>query len=262
MENPGTTAGLDSPSVFPMPAVAAIAGNFCRSLLDAVLPRGCAGCERPDAVLCPECRKLLSRPCRCELRGSSTGFSYACGAYSDALRQAILAWKDHGDEECTGPFAQALAGLALLIGVRQAAGGGAVLVVPVPSSPRSVFQRGRWHMLQLVKRMSRLLRGYDIDSSAAPVLTMRGVKGKSVEMRGLSQRAGRVGGHMALRRGSDIAGALVILVDDIVTTGSTMRQCVGALRAGGATVLTALALAQAGDMWLPTRLLDSPEAFI
>lgn len=36
---------------------------------------------------------------------------------------------------------------------------------------------------------------------------------------------------------------MVILVDDIVTTGATMRSCVETMRKEGATVVTVLALA-------------------
>lgn len=36
---------------------------------------------------------------------------------------------------------------------------------------------------------------------------------------------------------------MVILVDDIVTTGATMRSCVETMRKNGATVITVLALA-------------------
>lgn len=230
-----------------MRAAAAAAQFAACGMLDALLPRGCAGCDRPDAVLCSECQGLFSCILRRELRGSVMGCSYDCGAYQGVVRQAILVWKDHGDEQCTEPFARMLAELTVFALGGTLAYGRKILIVPAPSSVRSVRRRGRWHMLQLARQLARLLRGNGINAQAAPVLTMHAVAGKSVEMLGSSQRASRIGGHVTVRRSRDINGALAIVIDDIITTGSTMRQCVGALRAGGATVLTALALAQAGD---------------
>ncbi|WP_237564493.1 ComF family protein [Bifidobacterium tibiigranuli] len=217
------------------------------AVLNAVLPRGCAGCDMPDMVLCPSCEDIFARSQCYALGGVEMGFGYVCAAYRGAARQAFLAWKDHGDEECTPAFAQALAALALRVDIEQAAHGREILIVPAPSSSRSVRRRGRWHMLPLVRRLARLLREGGVNARVAPVLTMRGVARKSVEMRGSSQRAGRIGGHIVMRRGADIEGSLVMLIDDIVTTGSTMRQCVGVLGSSGAIVLTALALAQAGE---------------
>ncbi|MCI1222863.1 MAG: ComF family protein [Bifidobacterium subtile] len=234
---------------FPRTSAAAgrrITRSVLGAVLNAVLPRGCAGCDMPDMVLCPSCEAGFYCLRRYALGGAAAGFGYACAAYQGTARQAILAWKDHGDEECTCAFAQALAVLALRAGAEQAVRGRELLLVPAPSSRRSVRHRGRWHMLPLARRLARLLRERGINAHAAPVLTMRGVARKSVEMRGSSQRAGRVGGHIVVRRGVDVEGSLVMLIDDIVTTGSTMRQCVGALRNDGAVVLTALALAQAG----------------
>ncbi|MCI1673782.1 MAG: ComF family protein [Bifidobacterium tibiigranuli] len=235
---------------FVRTAVAArqrITRGMLGAVFNAVLPRGCAGCDMPDMVLCPSCEASFARPRCYALGGVEIGFGYACAAYRGAARQAVLAWKDHGDEECTPMFAQALAALALRVGIRESVRGREILIVPTPSSSRSVRRRGRWHMLPLVRRLARLLRESGVNARVAPVLTMRGVAHKSVEMRGSSQRAGRVGGHIVMRRGADVEGSLVMLVDDIVTTGSTMRQCVGVLGSGGAIVLTALALAQAGE---------------
>ena len=112
---------------------------------------------------------------------------FACGWYRGAARQSILAWKDHGDEECDRPFSDALCRLAERAGVIDAMDGvreicDTILVVPASSSIASMRQRGRRHMMPLAKRLSAFLRcrtGFRVQVCDA--LTNKGIKGKSVE---------------------------------------------------------------------------------
>lgn len=214
-----------------------------------LLPRGCAGCDEPDAVLCMRCRNAFLDSQRRALPQSSMRFGYACGRYDGVVRQAILRWKDHGDEECTALFALLLEHLAACIGLLQAWTACGILIVPVPSSARSIRQRGRWHMLGLAKKLVALLRRRGMDASVAPVLYMERRAHKAVQSLDPSERAERARDALrcrdvGTRRGAyDIRRRRVVVLDDIVTTGSTMRRCVHLLRARGFTVLTSLALA-------------------
>ena len=97
-------------------------------MLGLLLPRGCAGCDKPDEVLCPDCRALFREHVTLPLLSSATGTSTAAGSamstttslvtnmaaipvtitaggvYQGRVRRAILSWKDHGDAECDKAF--------------------------------------------------------------------------------------------------------------------------------------------------------------
>ncbi len=117
-----------------------------------------------------------------------------------------------------------------------------VLVVPAPSSSASVHRRGRRHTVVLAAAVARACRDMGVDARVVPLLTMDHVRGRSVQMGG-GQRSRRVSGRIAVRRPELCRHAHVIVVDDIVTTGATMRQCVDALRSSGAQVVTCLSVA-------------------
>ena len=82
-------------------------------------------------------------------------------------------------------------------------------------------------------------------SVSTPVLTMHDIRGKSVGAGGRSERASRVSGRIVVRDASSVAGHPILVIDDIVTTGSTIRQCARALTLAGGIPLTCLTLAAA-----------------
>ena len=126
-----------------------MAGSFAH-MANLLFPRGCAGCDKPDDVLCDAC--LASFDCELSqpLETAEMGRWFACGWYRGAARQSILAWKDHGDEECDRPFSDALCRLAERAGVIDAMDGvreicDTILVVPAPSSIASMSARTTAH---------------------------------------------------------------------------------------------------------------------
>ncbi|PST47453.1 phosphoribosyl transferase [Bifidobacterium callitrichos] len=218
-------------------------------MLGLLLPRGCAGCDRPDETLCPACRDLFDRVIALPFPAAVTGYAYAGAVYGGNVRRAILAWKDHGDAECDREFAQCIVALARrALPIEGAvAHDGALLVVPAPSSASSLAERGRRHLMPLAKAIAAYYRSSGLDARVDPALRIaaRVVDGKAVETAGADQRASRMGGRLTVRNRSlsRVAGRTVVIVDDIVTTGATMRACAAALETAGARVLAGLALA-------------------
>lgn len=221
----------------------------CSQVADLLFPRGCAGCDRPDDVLCEDCMALFSRSSAQTFDGVAMGSWFACGWYRGTVRQAVLAWKDHGDEECDRPFSEVICRLAETSGVidfihDKQNSYRAVFVVPAPSSHASMRRRGRRHMIPIVKRLASFLQWQTgCKVTVCDALENKGIKGKSVQTKGAAQRSQRLKGHVSVRSSVSLQNTMVILVDDIVTTGATMRSCVETMRKNGATVITVLALA-------------------
>jgi predicted amidophosphoribosyltransferase len=204
-------------------------------LLDAVslgAPAGCAGCSEAGAAVCAQCAIQLTgvphlhqptpRP--------ADGFPlHASAAYAGVTRSIITAWKERGRRDLAPCLAQALAG-----SVRAAVEGvvptGPVSVVPIPASRSARRRRGEdaWH--RVVRHAVSFLRqdGMDavIDSCLVLVRQPRDQAGLAA-----GQRHVNLAGAMVCARPPQ---GVVVIVDDIVTTGATLGEAARALRDCGA----------------------------
>ncbi len=61
---------------------------------------------------------------------------------------------------------------------------------------------------------------------------------------GAKQRMANVAGAFAVQPNTSVAGLSVVLIDDVVTTGSTLSACAEVLIAAGAASIKAVSLAR------------------
>lgn len=203
-------------------------------LLDLVLLRSCAGCAVPGPSPCDGCRLLLAAPPLGSVRPQPCPPGLppvtAFGRYDGALRDLLLAHKEHGRTGLARPL-----GTALAATVAAGAGRGPLLLVPVPSARAAVRARGHDHAWRLARAAAGLLPGV---TAARLLVPTRRV----ADQAGLSHaaRAANLRGALAARAG---APGRVVVVDDVMTTGATLVEAARALRAAGHVVLGAAVVA-------------------
>ena len=220
-------------------------GILGRGFVGALLPVQCAGCHAWDEVLCPSCRSLAGGPAHVASIGGVRGPLplVVMGDYDGPLRRIVLAAKhsartDLSDflDEAGARLGTALGGVLGVAGspaaaVGSSAGrvsstGGAVdvWVVPAPSSWKRRL-RGRQVALPLARAVARALA-----AGALPGVRVRVVDAVRLRI-GATSQSGKAGAQRTVgRMGSMYAlavpgsGVLVVAVDDVVTTGATVRE--------------------------------------
>lgn len=234
-----------------------------QDLTDLVLPADCGGCGRPRAVLCPQCRRALTGPAPGRVRPvpEPAGLPVVCAAapYEDAVRAVLLAHKERGALALAAPLGAALAGSvrAALREVRAGAGrvpaghqgclagpravaGAAVLLVPVPSARGAVRARGHDPVRRIALAAAAELRRTGTRARVHAVLRQRRAVADQSGL-GSRQRLANLAGALEVVPGGGRlpAGARVVLVDDLLTTGATLAEAARVLRAavrhGGAS---------------------------
>ena len=228
-----------------------------------VLPPRCVLCRRPGQRpaydLCVECEAelpVVPDPCRrCGLsRNVAVGDTARRLRALSCARLALLPVR--GPWAYEFPVTQLVQALkyegalanARVFGTRMVAQAlreqgdpwrGAALVVPMPLHPSRLVERGFNQSHEIARVVSRLL---DL-RLAGPGL--RRIRSTAPQV-GLSrqQRAGNLSGAFAADP-SLVAGRHVVLIDDVVTTGSTVAAAAQALLDAGASGVVAWALARA-----------------
>jgi predicted amidophosphoribosyltransferase len=213
--------------------------------------RVCAGChgtvEEPARwALCRRCMSTLANPAsQVASRGPGTVPTYAVGAYEGPLREAIVAFKDHGRWSLREPLGRALA--RAVAAAAQSQGlldDGHVVVVAAAGSRGSARQRDGDHVREIALVAVRELRRHGIGARHVPALTSRRRRRDQVGL-GRAQRWANLHGSMVATSSARAlrCESCVVLVDDVVTSGATMAEADRALRALGVRACAAAVIA-------------------
>ena len=197
-------------------------------LLALLYPTSCLLCSKGEVTLCPHCEPLLwSCTDLYRLHGLDL---YSALHYNEASAHLILAAKEDNDRAASRYLAELMANR--FGRVHREMSRESYLLVPVPSSRAADKRRGYEHMVILAKLAARKIAlDYDVHCRVAPVLVpVRKVADQSRLT--AAQRRENMSGALRLRPGLTRGDEGIILVDDLVTSGSTMGEALRALRAG------------------------------
>lgn len=231
------------------------------SLFSIVFPEECRICEEPlrNVSRIPVCSTCLSLPqplqaeffcqaCRTPFLGEHsldqqglcaacrTSFAnfdcaYSFGSYEGTLRKLIHLFKYGKVETLAQPLGRMLV-QALPLEERFEA------VLPMPMHPWKKWQRG-FNQAELLARPVARRFGLKLSSNLRRSRLTKSQAGLSG-----TERQENLRNSFAVRRPEQIAHKRVLLVDDVFTTGETLRAAAKALKAAGVKHVSALTLAR------------------
>lgn len=207
----------------------------CRSCFDSLRQHGssfCLSCghffqDSAEPRLCVKCLKkkpgyMLHR---------------SCGQYTGKLKDYILLFKYRGYLVLGKDLAQFM---LQTLGTSEEIWWGLDALVPVPLHPKRKRHRGFNQALVLTKILAReknkpLIKNCLIKAKNRPPQTV-----VEAQMRGKN-----IKGAFAVKNAGNIKDKVILLVDDVYTTGATVKECCGTLLKAGAKEVRVITLAQA-----------------
>ena len=196
----------------------------CIETLENQMTNTCIICGIPLAsplTLCQTCRLNMYYFDRAK----------SAGIYRGLLKDAILRMKYRGERWLSRPLGHLLSNVAVSMGSVD-------MVVPIPLEPSSMEKRGYNQAKDLALYVS-----YKIKVPLFDILIREGKKDRQAKLKKLS-RWENLRDTMKVETGCEIPGSIVLLVDDVMTTGATLDEGARALKQAGAEKVLCATLAR------------------
>ena len=210
-------------------------------LLDLLFPKTCLGCGQEEFYLCPDClkkitinkdslcficgqRTLNNQTCPpCQKKTKLAGLLIASQWDNLLLRQMIYEYKYKFVKDLAQPLSQII--IQFLINNRPEflqSKTSELILTPVPLHPRRLVWRGynqaeilaqeigKYFNLPVIKLIERI----------RPTLPQANINNQKERQKNIKMAFG-----LAAKNQIPMANKIIILIDDVCTTGSTLEEC-------------------------------------
>ena len=223
--------------------MAYVKNTMIDALLSMVAPHLCSGCGQIGSTFCDNCKyNIIEEPftgcilCQkpqtfgiCMDHNSSYNQAFVVGERRGALQRLIGGYKFQNMKATS-------VALAELLDTRLPQLSNNTVLVPIPTSPAHIRERGYDHMLLIAKQLARLRK--------LPVRRLL-IRDNTLTQHHANRKDRLEQAKSAYRVQGTLDSALTyMIVDDVVTTGATIEQAALQLRQAGAEHILVAAIAR------------------
>lgn len=211
----------------------------CRQGFTGIRSPMCSACGLPFKS--PHSRDHLCE--KCQARSFQFHRARSAGRYDGALRTLVHLFKYQGWDHLAG----ALGHLLWIVFLSHWNPEAVDVVVPVPLHPKRLRHRGFNQSRQLIRLWPKLAFDQGLDFAEDKIKPSWLLRRRYTALQtGLDrqQREANVKNAFVLKKGVQVDGRRILLVDDVLTTGATAQACARVLKQSGAARVDLLTLAR------------------
>lgn len=234
--------------------------RFKKFLLDLLFPAICAGCRKADELVCAACLGTISRAelgCFiCQQRNPTGSICPSCK--KDAPYVDRAAWHTLYDQEIMGTmikrfkykkeaaFAPVLSSLMLptaqvFLEKNAPRAKHPITMLPVPLHPKRLRERGFNQTELLANLLAERLR---LPLLSSKTLQRRIHTPPQVSLPGRAERQKNLLNAFYVSNPGSVQDKIILLVDDVTTTGNTLNEAAKVLKQAGAQKVWGLVVAK------------------
>lgn len=216
-------------------------------LLDVIAPESCLVCQREGSILCSWCAPdaCLPLPSRCvACQAQTTNFAtcpkcrpktqltrvWVATEYTATAKELVKALKFGYKRSAAEPIAKYMHRACEFVPKE-------TIIMPIPTASLRVRQRGFDHAFLIAKHFARA-NNHSVNTSLKRLGQSRQVGSTR------SDRLQQLKGAFVVTKPQEIRGKSVILIDDVFTTGATLKTASMTLKQAGAKSVSAIVFAQ------------------
>lgn len=209
-------------------------------LLDLLFPETCFGCHKKGELMCDNCIRRIKR-----VERETGGSIFAVFDYRDTIiKQAIWKLKYYGKITLGGKLGAYLYREMIeeISDMRLYSSGSPIVVIPVPISNTRKKKRG-------YNQAEEIAKGFCKESNEETLEMRNDLIRKNIDTKpqarieNRKERLKNIEGAFSIVDNEKIKGRSFIVIDDVTTTGGTMKEIIKVLKYAGAKKVIGMALA-------------------
>jgi len=192
--------------------------QIVQEISQLLFPSRCLSCHKLSPTICSEC--LLEWQTFSFTTYLPDLIVQSATLYTTVASKIILKSKENGISTADELLVQVLIGLIESSELNP----NQIRMVPIPSNGHSIRRRGRNYMVEIVQQISR--------QTGIAVLDCLALTGKTRDQSGLNrkQRLENMQGSISMKA---MARGELLLIDDVITTGATLKEAARAINSQG-----------------------------
>lgn len=207
-------------------------------IIAALFPETCVACGKKGSALCAICeRGVCVRP-----RAMGDGMVALFEYHQPIVKKAIGEFK-YGHKKALGAYFGTALYREFFAPLAKQKSAPEIVLIPVPTGNSGEMKRGYNHTEEIARGIAKAGKAFGVKISVVPCLEKKIGVSAQVDSSGAHDRKKNMQHALRVKQKSLVRGKHVVIIDDVITTGATMREAIRACEIAGAGRVVGIAVA-------------------